>query len=133
MQRIGDTTFGLDEYAWALLNILSKREPTFAILNDRAQMYEVCIQSGVQTNPAGNWATLTIYASLALKGARQVIAFGRNGLTDQINVEVSNIHTHPAEQSWKSTLRFAPLELARAADTIVSELAKGYRALRDIA
>lgn len=127
MQRIADTTVGLDRYAWPLVAILSTLEPDFARFDEQSNAYDVRIKTGVYARDgAPNWAQLT----MAFKplGLQKVIAFGRDTYRDEIVVQVWEVHGDGLEEQPSTLHRFAPPDLMRVALFIRDELAQAYAA-----
>ena len=128
---IADPRFGLDQYAWGLLSVLSTREPDFAKFDDEALGYDIRLQTDVYRSGERNWVMLTMFPTSKGEGPRKVVAFGRDPYVDEIHVEIwSSTHAPQLDDVASAVTRFSPLELMKAAGFIRGELATAYDALR---
>jgi hypothetical protein len=139
MVRISDPTFGLDRYAWPLLNLLSTLEPDFAVFDEGAQMYDVALQTHVYCAGDKRWGALVLFPRLTPEGLRSVVTFGRCVYQDEIVVEswspldrfVADGYPTPADEHGDArTRRFSPKDIMQAAAFIKAELGSAYEALR---
>lgn len=141
MVCISDPTFGLDRYAWGLLNLLSTLEPDFAVFDEEAQMYDVALQTHIYCAGDKRWGALVLFPRLAPQGIRSVVTFGRCVHQDEIVVEswsprhkfvTGEYPTSSDEQGDARTRRFNPKDIVQAVTFIKAELTFAYGLMRAV-
>jgi len=134
-QQLADPTFGLDQHASAMLDLLSTIEPTFAEFEQQAKLFDVCIQTSVYVKGENRWLALTLYPQLAPTGISKVMVFGEDALTDDIYVEdwaPSHRDSAPAPMDFHTftARRFHRDDRDEAVNFIWEQLTMAYRAMR---
>lgn len=132
---LADPTFGLDRYALTILTLLSKKEPSFAAFNPRAQAYEIAIRTGLYLAGEKCWVSLTMFPTFQAGGVCKVLVFGRAPISDEIHVEswqpTELVTESPRyEDERHSTTRAFEPDILHVAGYIENELAQAYGAMR---
>ena len=137
MQKISDTSLGVDTQARTILALLAGHEPTFAEFDGPSRRFDVTIQTRAFYEEGSGWAALVLYPSLHPEGECKIIVFGEDFRSTDIVV-----------QSWKpldlrgrqlgpdlverecEPVHFRPADLNQAVNYILQELRDAYKAFR---